>query len=450
MITIVKQLRISKSAVSLTLAFLVVVALTTNRVWAQQPVSTKPDEESEIVMQDIPANLKGIAGLKAGMTMQQMVDLATEMTMDKRLAEASKVLVYVVRRDQDNLRAFNQLARVYKRLAEKSRETGSTSALQQAERYDSWAVGAYLEAAKIAYEEEDYTTAEELYNKVFMMDPANAECKLGLARVFSETGRGVQAQQHYKDYIKTPEGRQNSKAYLELAEIYGNLKSPFQRLSTLIEARDLDPENVEVLRELARAYFDRRQFRQATNIATKAVEKNPRDPECHFTLASILNVQDKIDLAEEHIRRAVELVTVQLQGEPDNWEMLQQLSKYYSRYSSMLRKKLRQDGENIETRILLAQVIREQANVERLMTDLAALSVMENASEEARENIRYLELLAELQHLTKKDDEASETCKKLLEKDPDNAMAQRILKSIQNESQVKADAGGKVDALIAK
>jgi tetratricopeptide (TPR) repeat protein len=444
------QITMGRSVKVFAVSFLFALGLMSGPVFAQQAGLSQSENADEMVMQDVPSNLQDIAGVKAGMTMTQLVDLATEMTVDKRLVEASKVLVYVVRRDQDNVRAFNQLARVYKRLAEDAREEGGSSAQQRAERYDRWAVGAYLEAAETAYEDEDYTTAEELYNKVFMMDPSNAECKLGLARVFSETGRKVQAQQHYKDYIKSPAGRTNADAYLELAKVYGELKSPFQRLSTLIEARELDPENVEVLKELARAFFDRQQIGQATSIAQEAVDKDPQNTESRFTLATILMARDEFDKAEEQITRAIELAREQLQRNPDDQELLSKLSKYYTKYGTLLRQRLNQDDKNLDARIRLAEIIRERATVDRLLIDLNALSVLQEAGPEAEENIRYLELLARLQHLTKKKEEASTTCRQLLEKDPDNTVAQRILESIQGKSNAQAAVGGSIDSVTSK
>lgn len=379
----------------------------------------------------VPRELEGIPGVRAGMSDQELIDLAETLSLDGRNASASNILVYIVRRDKENLDAFSLLGRVYERMTQDEREKGTEQSSRQADTYENWAVGAYLEAARLAMDTQEYGRAEDLYNRVFLIDPSNMRCRLGLARVFSETERPLQAEQHYKEYLKSPTGRNDADAYVELADIYKQLKSPYQRLAILVEAEELDPNNVDILMALAEAYYQRAKLSEAMRVAQRAVDRAPGNHRAHYTLSGLYLGQKAYDKSETAIRKAIELCRNDLARNPSDAELLGDLSEYYGGYRTLLNNMITDDQDNIVLRTRLARVIMEKAEVDQTQMCLRAITILTKI--EPKPDAAYLATLAELQFKTHQLDKAAQTCEKLLKIDTQNPDAKRLQRRIAAE-----------------
>ncbi len=393
--------------------------------------------------QAIPPELAGISGLTGNISDDDLLAFATELTDQQRLDDAEKILIHLARKDSRNYRALEQLGAVYERRSAKARgNTADPNANNQADTYDTYAVNAYLDAAQQAYEAENYSKAERLCDRVFILQPANARVQLILARIFSKTERSIQASQHYQAYIKTHEGKQDTKAHLELARIYQAARQPFQALAVLNAARDIDSENVEVLLELSQANYERRRFQEALQTASDVIKKAPNDPRCFDNMASLLARQGQDKEAAEYSRKAIELARVRVFDNPDNIEEVKALRGYYDRYQRTLNRLLSGKQEDLALRIELARVMVEQSEINNTLTLQNALRLLEQVGPEARDNIKMLETKANIQYLLKLP-EAAETARRLIRLDANNVVARRILQTGSSSGGVPTiDSGG--------
>lgn len=377
----------------------------------------------------IPAELAGIAGVTGDMSNEDLVALATEVTDQQRLDDAATILIHVARKDPKNYRALEQLGVVYERQMARARaNTADPNAKTQAETYETYAVNAYLDAAQQAYEAENYAKAERLCDRIFILQPANTRVQLILARIFASTERSVQASQHYQNYIKSRDGRQDTSARLELARIYRAMRQNYQALAILTEARDLDSENIEVLLELSQAYYERRMFQQAMQTAEDVLRKASNDPRCYDNMAFLLIQQNQVREAAEYSRRAIELARTRVFNNPENTREITSLYGYYDRYRRTLARLLDAKQDDLALRIDLARVVVEQADINNSMTLRNALRLLDQAGPEARDNIKLLETKANIQHLLKLS-QTAETARRLLRLDPNNVVARRILQA---------------------
>ena len=480
---------------------MVVVLSLTARVDAQDATaSTRPAGESTPAL---PPGLAGIFGVKPGMTHDQLIALAREAMDAHRLEDAEKILFGVADQARRNTEALELLGQVYELRGDEAADAarrGDAKAGQQADRYFTGAINTYLYAAPIAAESGDWRAAERMYTAVLDRDASSARAQLGLvetaplametkamgaaermynkvrkirplhpqallgkARLFVEAGRNMQAQDPYQKYLKTLEGREDARAFMELGRVYRLLKLPNLALTTLNKAIELNPEDPEILMELAQVYHENNASEQAIPLALKATTKAPENPAYHNIYAIILMKQSApkikqiqaslaaggestparerdrkqlltdLDVARREARLATSRALEQLAATPDDGEALDKLGRFYVTLQGVL-----QTIISIQTipgkeeappadRVELAEVIRKYGAIVQTLNLHQALAALANAGDEAQKDVRFLESLAQLQFDVYKRDDAAETCRRLLEISPDNALAKELL-----------------------
>ena len=142
-------------------------------VGAQHPSATAPAaaESAPVVF----GELDGIAGVEAGMTPDELIDVALQAAHAQRLADAQKILFAVCQQYQENVRALQSLAYVYERQAV---EAKANPLDPKAEETSAWfldaAIQTCLHAAPLAVDAGDLRAAEEMYNTVLVYEPVNA------------------------------------------------------------------------------------------------------------------------------------------------------------------------------------------------------------------------------------------------------------------------------------
>ena len=126
--------------------------------------------------------------------------------------------------------------------------------------------------------------------------------------------------------------------------------------------------------------------------------------------------------------RALESTRNALRTLPDDNQLLKELSRYYETYEKTLNSLLSEGKANPVVRVDLARAIQEHAVVDRTLALQRALKVLSNAPGESKDDVRLLEELARVQQALELYKQARETCRRLLQNDPHNTVAEQILK----------------------
>ncbi len=412
-------------------------------VFGQEGSDTRPAGVS--VARRLPAALLDIPRVQPGMTNPQLLDLGFEALDAKQLDEAELLLAFVFREEPDNLEALARLAFTYElRLA--TALSGGPEEADKADRYKQATVGTYLAAAELARQEKNYVPAEAFLNKVRLYRPTDVAAKLSLARVMGATERTLQAIELYRDYLKSPEGKNDSEAWLELGKLYrGSFKG--LAVTTLEEAARLNPDNPAVYLALAKTYLDGGRLAKAVEVADTAVNKAEGAPadwreenlvhEYVNNLAMTLLAADEQDRADRQSQRAVDLARKALNKSPDSVAPLRALVAYYDTRQWVLRSLLADDPENTGRLIKMARAKQEQAEARHALALHDALAWLPETEGTSRDDIKLLEIRAELQYKVHKLEEAAETCRLLLKLDPKNSVALQIQKNLPEAPQAK-------------
>jgi len=313
------------------------------------------------------------------------------------------------------------------------------------------AIGLYLrEAIPLAKELGDLRFAGEMYKIVLSNRPDNAQAQLGLARVLADMGQSLLAIERYETYINPHnnfDGHQDSLAHLELARLYRGRREIRQALVTLQKARSLNPENPDILIELATVYLESNNRDQAIELAEAATVKAPDNPDCRNLYAQILlrlsqapavgagrmeRAREHLNKADQQSQEAVRLAQEVLRLSPDDPESLTGLQGCYGTRVQVLTEQLRftPDQANLPVRIDLAGVIQERANIARRLRLHDALAVLTAVADRGDRNADYLQLRAELELLVHKTQAAADTCRKLLELRPDSQTVKRLIEQL--------------------
>ena len=238
--------------------------------------ATQPTDVASPQSETLPASPAGAPEVGTDMTSDQLVDAGTSAVMSGKLDDARRILLAAIARNGRNLRALSTLAFAYERSAEQLRSEGSgTQSTAQADRFIDQAVDVYLTAGGVAIDQDQLSVAEQFYDRILLHRPGSAKALLGLARIYAATDRHLQAVDRYRDYLASPEGKNDAKAYIELAELY--LDGTHWRLAMdlLARAQKIQPDDPDVDMMLARAYQNGNQMADAMESAKKAKDKAP-------------------------------------------------------------------------------------------------------------------------------------------------------------------------------
>jgi tetratricopeptide (TPR) repeat protein len=394
--------------------------------------------------------LAGVAGVQAAMTSDQLIDLAAEAARGQRWADAERILTEVIREEPRNLKAYQLMARVYEVQAVGVRgNTSDPTSEKKADLLTESAVKTYLEyAAPLAKDLGNLDVAEQIYKTVLQLRPNNAQAELGMARVLGAMGGNMQMQaiDRYRSYLNPRNnavGYQDPQAHLELGRIYRAKRALHQAVATLEKARGLDPENPEILLELAKAYEDTGDRPKAMELAkSAATEKAAGNAAYRNVYAQVLlsqsvpllrsadsarAAQQNLEESRRQAAKAVELAVADVNANPGDAKPLATESDCYGTYEKILNAVLIADAGDVGARVDLAGVIQEHAAVAARLELHRALDAFEKAGPTARQNAAFLQKKAELQFEVGQAQAAGETCRELLKVDPANAAAKRIL-----------------------
>jgi len=420
---------------------ILMAAMTVTPGWAQVDSATNRGDTTEGL--PVPEALRDIGSLTPGMTLAEWREVAREATEAERWGDAIRILVEADRRQPEDLDTLTLLAIAYGRAADKKRkDPNDPERDRKVNALIAGAVTVFMRAVPIAAATGKAEFAERMLDQVLRYQPKNPEALLMLARLQSNTMRGLVAIEQYKRYVATEAGKKDSKAYLEMGRLYRALKYYNHAISALRKAKEFDPQSDKILAELALAYMDDKAYDDATKLIEEVVRRWPKVPEYRYIQSLVLTATKQLKEANTAAGDAIKLMREELRETPADVAKLRSLDKYYRTYEAALQAFLMGDPDNMnmEARIDLARALQEHADVTRTLSFHRALTLLSQVPEEGRKNIRRLEAMAEIQLQVFRYEDAVLSCQQLLKLDPDNPIAGRIYEAIPDRYKKDAES----------
>ncbi|HNW70840.1 MAG TPA: tetratricopeptide repeat protein [Bacteroidales bacterium] len=162
----------------------------------------------------------------------------------------------------------------------------------------------YLNSDAIScYQAGNFKQAEENFKTLIRYVPEHTEYEYLLAEVYANTNKVDSALVLLNDILlKNPS---YDKAYNKLGEIYGRIFNNFDKsFEYLHKAYDLNPTNIETLRNLGTAYGLQRDFQKSLKYLLEAEKVNPSDKDILNKLSLTYLNLGNIKLAEEYAGKA--------------------------------------------------------------------------------------------------------------------------------------------------
>ncbi|MEI6853000.1 MAG: hypothetical protein WCL06_09160, partial [Bacteroidota bacterium] len=157
--------------------------------------------------------------------------------------------------------------------------------------------------ALTCYDAGDYKQDEENFKTLIHSVPDHTEYQYLLTEVYTNTARADTAVTILKDMIqKDPK---YDKAYNKLGEIYGRIKNDFDTsFYYLNKAYELNPKNLETLRNMGTAYGIHNEFQKSLRFFLEAEKVAPTDKDILNKLAITYKNLGNTQLSNEYAVKA--------------------------------------------------------------------------------------------------------------------------------------------------
>ena len=156
----------------------------------------------------------------------------------------------------------------------------------------------------------DSQHAEEQFNAAQKIDPGSEETVLNMARLYSEQGDVKRAIQVLS---ALPEDDQTGKTQYILGKSYDRLKDSKDAIAAYRKSLDLEPDNLDTERDLAKALLNDNQLSAALEVYKDITTGDPSDPEAYLRTAEIERRQGNYEEALTTLKKAKSLVSDSLE-----------------------------------------------------------------------------------------------------------------------------------------
>jgi len=141
----------------------------------------------------------------------------------------------------------------------------------------------HLKLANKAYQDEQYKVAVKEYEEALKLNPNHKFIYIYLGTAYSQI---------YKP------GKENDPRNKDFGD---------KAISNLLQAKDFEPENPDVIIALGDMYDKLGQIDEAQKFYMQILEKNPNDPKSYYTLANFFSKNGKNEEAEEMYKKRIEM-----------------------------------------------------------------------------------------------------------------------------------------------
>ena len=192
-------------------------------------------------------------------------------------------------------------------------------------------------AAEIAYSNQETKKADRIIQDIIKMKPSNPEDIKSITEILTDRNKPREALQmldHLIDYAVSP-----IPLILQKADILGKTKGLHEKIKLLVQLTLENPNNPQVLSQLAAAYIENQQPTEAIRAAQYAL-KNDDDAltigersKLHYQLGVLFQKSGQLDQSLHHLSEAVNLTPLFLEAYLDLAETLRQRREYSRAFS---------------------------------------------------------------------------------------------------------------------
>jgi tetratricopeptide (TPR) repeat protein len=237
-----------------------------------------------------------------------------------RVREAVLAAQEQIEKDPNNLEAHKLLGGIYLRsLGDGQQQGGSASedvlklAIAEYEKIvslDPDSIQDRLMLGQLYSFAHDSVHAEEQFAAAEKIDPGSEDTALDLARLYTEQGDPARA---IKVLNNLPEDDKTAKTEFVLGASYERLKDTQHAIEAYKKALDLEPDNLDTERALARALLSDNQLAPALTAYKDIAAGDPTDPEAYLRMSEIQRRQGNYEDALATLKKAKSLVSDSLE-----------------------------------------------------------------------------------------------------------------------------------------
>lgn len=223
-----------------------------------------------------------------------------------------------IRKDPNNLEAHKLLGSIYlKSLGDGQQSSASEDVLKLAiaeftkiVSLDPNSIQDRLLLGQLYSFAHDSVHAEEQFAAAEKIDPGSEETALNLARLYTEQGDPSRA---IKVLSSLPEDDKTGKTEFVLGASYDRLKDNRHAIEAYKKALELEPDNLDTERALARALLNDNQLTAALSAYQDIAAGDPTDPDAYLHISEIQRRQGNYEEALTTLKKAKALVSDSLE-----------------------------------------------------------------------------------------------------------------------------------------
>jgi len=226
-----------------------------------------------------------------------------------RLSDAVLEAEDMLKGDPGSIEAHRILGRIYTRMIgdaaqNKINERMLRQAIEQYQKItekDSKDTDAWVTLGRLHKLAQNSVEAEKAYKKALELDPDNEYALSGLANVYSDVGDTKTAIEMWR---RLADQNPSPRILRALASAYEQVRDYSSAARTLRRALELAPKDPDIKRDLAENLLVSEQFDEALKLYQELADANPGDPQFQLRLSQIYRQQRDFPKAREAHQKA--------------------------------------------------------------------------------------------------------------------------------------------------
>ena len=349
----------------------------------------------------------------------------------EKFEQAKEQYNIVISLDENNLRAYEMLGYI---LLLEEKEEEAIEMYKKAIQLNSKDPDTYRALGWLYSRQDKTEEARALYNKTLEMDPQCGDAYYHLGYLKNKEGKREEAKQYYKKAIELK--LQNKDVYVKIGYLFMEEDNYSEAKIYFEKALEVGIVTSELYLYLSNVSIYEKDYDKALSYLNKAIKLEPQKSACYLQMGRILSFQKKYPEAIEQYKKVLECLDSSVYD-----EALYAISLIYF------------DMEDFENATAAAERLIELKPIEAKGFELLgnimytqdrnkeAKNHLEKALELGSQNEDTIYMLGNIYYLLDKDHEkALDMYQKVIDINPKNVMAYRIIGYILYEQSNMADA----------